>query len=250
MRKSKLFLVVIFMLVISALAYAQCSYPWCWVGGFYGTDHGNTKPPVQAFLTNMATGSCVYLTGGPYAAVRANWDSNNNQVTNGIDWWDFTFSCEHGGPWYFLVNDGYVYIDTQIGDPAPDGGWGDYYTNWLVLYSCYVVCSPIEKPSNWFQPWITANPIYAFHGIHIVNGFRTPAYVSPAVTVSTYYARAIRDGVGQVLWEWFNNVWIYSYCSSTNYDKACSVFYASCQNDTLSSYAADPSSGTFSCWYY
>jgi hypothetical protein len=86
MSKSKLLLLVIFILGISVLAYAQCSYPWYWVGGYYGTDAGNTRPPVQAFLTNVAPGSCVYTTWGPYAAVRANWDSNNNQVTYGIDW--------------------------------------------------------------------------------------------------------------------------------------------------------------------
>lgn len=35
----------------SGLAYAQYNY----VGGYYGTGHGNTVPPVQAFLNNIAS---------------------------------------------------------------------------------------------------------------------------------------------------------------------------------------------------
>ncbi|UCH92657.1 MAG: hypothetical protein JSV88_20500 [Candidatus Aminicenantes bacterium] len=267
MRRSKLLLVVILMFGISALANAQCTNPWCYVGGYHGTDWGNTIPPVDAFLTNMAPGSCVWTTDGPFAANVAHWDTYNNYDPSfnfGIDWYEFVYSCEHGAPWKFWVNDGIVDLE-NIGDPVinpsieNDGGWGDWYTNWVVIYSCSVVCSPIEKPTNWMDPWIKLNPYCVFHAdsldnhqLHIVNGFRTPAYVAPAVTVSTYYAQAIRDGVGQVLWEWFYNVWVYSYCSSTSYDKACSVYYASCHNDTLSSYAADPpaTGDLFSCWYF
>jgi hypothetical protein len=153
------------------------------------------------------------------------------------------------------VNDGYVYL-CDIGDPHPDGGWGDYYLNWLVLYSCYVVYPPIEKPNNWWQPWIDnkycGKPYPVLNGLHIVNGFLTPAYVSPAVNVSPQYALRIRNGPGQVLMEWINCVWLFSYCQTTSYDKACSVFYASCQNDTLASYAPDPPAAgdVFTCWYF
>ena len=218
-------------------------------GGYYGTDWGNTKPPVTAFI-NTVSGYSGHTTGGPTAANMSNWDCYNNSNPSGIDWWDFVFSCEHGNPWKFWVNDGVVDLDSAgFGDCAA-GSWGDYYANWVVLYSCQVVCSPIEKgASGWDDVWIDRDPVAVFDGLHILNGFRTNAYVSPAVNVSTQYAHAICTG-GEILEEWFNCVWNYSYCSSTSMDKACSVFYVSCENDTLTSYAADPSSGTFNCWYY
>ena len=218
-----------------------------YVGGFYGTDHGNTLPPVQAFINTMA--NCGHYTGGPYAANVDDWDCYNNAIPNGIDWWDFVFSCEPGAPWYFVVDNGGVNLDSAGFGDCADGSWGDYYANWVVLYSCQVVCSPIEKGADWPDVWIDRDPVAVFDGLHILNGFRTNAYVSPAVTVATQYGTAICNG-GEILTEWFNAVWTYSYCSSTNYDKACSVFYVSCQGDTLTSYAADPSSGTFNCWYY
>jgi hypothetical protein len=200
----------------------------------------------------MSGGSYVGNTWGPTAAVRANWDSNNNQNYNGIDFWDITYSCEHGAQWLFVVNDGNVNLDNDIGDAAPDGGWGDFYNMWVVLYSCQVMCSPIEKGANWPQPWITANPKYVLHGTHIVNGFRTNAYVAPAVNVSTQYALQIRNGDGEILWEWFYCVWTYSYCQSSSYDKPTSVFWNSCRYDSLSSWAAKPPAGgdELKCWYY
>lgn len=233
MKRSKVLLVGIFMLGISVLAYSQY---YNYVGGYYGTDHGNTIPPVQAFLNNIG-GSCVYVVDGPFAANVGHWDTYNNYDPSynwGIDWYEFVFSCEHGGPWYYLVNDGYVYLD-NVGDPHPDGGWGDYFTNWVVLYSCYVVCSPIEKPNDWWAPWVfDDDDIFSSSDkLHIVNGFHTPAWIAPAVNVSTQYAIRISNG-GYILQEWFDCITAYG--NPGIYDLACSVFFSECRYDTLCSH--------------
>jgi len=244
MRKSKLLLVVTFVLGISVLAYAQY---YNYVGGYYGTDHGNTIPPVQAFLNNIG-GSCVYVVDGPFAANVGHWDTYNNYDPSynwGIDWYEFVFSCEHGGPWYYLVNDGYVYLD-NVGDPHPDGGWGDYFTNWVVLYSCYVVCSPVEKPHQWWYPWVfDDDDVFSSNKrLHIVNGFHTPAWIFPAVNVSTQYAIRISNG-GDILQEWFNCVT--SYGGPDPYDKACSVYYPDCSADKLCAHTEPVNTNVFAC---
>ncbi len=241
MKFAKLVTTIVLFVCICAPAFPT------WIGGYYGTDWGNTKPPVDAFINTVA--GYGHTTGGPSAGYVDNWNCYNNNIPDGIDWWDFVFSCEHGAPWQFLVNDGTVDLYGAGFGTCAAQGWGDYYANWVVLYSCQVVCSEVERPNDWWAPWTNKDPEEVFDGLHILNGFRTNAYVSPAVTVSTQYANAICNG-GQILTEWFNAVWTYSYCSSTSLDKACSVFYGSCQTDTLTSYAADPPSGGFNCWHY
>jgi hypothetical protein len=216
--------------------------PYNFVGGYYGTDWGNTIPPVQAFLDNIG-GPCVYVVGGPFAANVAHWDTYNNYDPSwnwGIDWYEFVYSCEHGGPWQFWVNDGVVDL-FNVGDPVidpyieNDGGWGDYFTNWVCLYSCYVVCSPIEKPYQWWYPWVfDDDDIFSSNDrLHIVNGFHTPAWIYPAVNVSTQYAIRLKYG-GRILYEWFDCITAFG--GSDPYDKACSVFFSECRYDTLCSH--------------
>ncbi|UCH94355.1 MAG: hypothetical protein JSV88_29365, partial [Candidatus Aminicenantes bacterium] len=86
-------------------------------------------------------------------------------------------------------------------------------------------------------------------GCHMVLGFRTNVYISPAVTVSTNYAHYICQG-GEILLKWFHAVWYYSWCSSTPYDKPAAVFSPDCQHDTLFNYSSDPPPTSLYCWYY
>lgn len=258
---SKIKILMIFVLVICVTVL---TFPTRF-GGFYGTDWGNTVPPVQAFLDTVDTYNTLtpvydiqalqepiplatHYTGGPYAAYVNNWDDYNNAATTGIDDYEFTYSCEHGAQWMFWVNDGVVNLNDANFGSGPDIGWGDDRVNWVVLYSCTVIATP-EEVTDWWSVWMANNSYDVMDGVHMVMGFRTPAWIAPAVNVSTQFAHYICQGE-EVLLKWFHAVWFYSYCSTTSYDKASAVFWPSSEHDTLTSYSADPSPDILYCWWY
>jgi hypothetical protein len=241
MKKTKIFMVLVLMFCVTVAVHATR------FGGLYGTDSGNTQPPVAAFL-NTVDNYAGHTRTGPTAHYIANWDSSNNATNTGVDDFQFTYTCEHGSPWAILTNNGTCNFNSSGFGGSSNMGWGDDQVNWIVLYSCQVIRSPIEV-SDWSSVWISQNPYDVMDGVHMILGFRTNAYVSPAVSVSTHYADYICTG-GQVLLKYFHAVWYYSYCSSSSNDKACAVFDPNSQNDTLTSYSSDPPNTSLYVWYY
>jgi len=193
------------------------------VAYYSSADTYNCRPPAEAFIdtiyANTKRGESVGYVSYFDGSNDSYWDAN-----------DIGFVCAHGLPWRFGLSDGTVYLD-YLSD-----GWGDVDLEWAILYSCQVVSSPLET-SNWKQPWIVETTD-VFDGLHIVNGFRTNAYVSPAVNVTTDYCERLNTG-GEILDSWFDAIYAYGYYWTSN-DKGCSVYYGTCENDTLSSFAADP----------
>jgi hypothetical protein len=245
MRRTKSFTVLVLLIGITVLTYAAASRSPRF-GGYYGTDSGNTRPPVSAFI-NTAAGY-GHITGGPMAGYVDYFDYYNNTYYTGIDYWEFAYVCASGGVWKFMVNDGWVDLNDPAFGSGPDQGWGDYHLNWAAFYVGSFLASPLEV-EDWWSVWMADNPYDVMDGVHMILGFRTNAYVSPAVSVSTHYADYICSG-GEILLKWFHAVWYYSFCQTTSYDKASAVFSPGCQHDTLSSFCTDPPPYTLYCWYY
>ena len=205
------------------------------IGYYSSADTGNCRPPVQAFINNI---NANYKTGPSVGYV-------NRFTTSNDSYWDardLGFVCAHGNRWLFALSNGTVYLD-NLSD-----GWGDVDMEWAILYSCLVVASPLET-SNWKKPWIIESTD-VFDRLHIVNGFRTNAWVAPAVNVTTDYCNRINSG-GYILDAWFDAIYAYGYYWTVN-DQGCSMFYGSCENDRLNSYASDPSAtqtSDFHCRY-
>ena len=241
MRKAKIVSILCLMVCVTAVLYGTKFI------GLYGTDSGNTYPPVAAFLDTVDNYP-GHITIGPIPHYCSNWDTANNAYNTGVDDAQFVYTCEHGSPWAISTNNGTCNFNGYSFGGSSHMGWGDDQLNWIVLYSCQVICSPLET-SDWWSVWMANNPYDVMDGVHIINGFRTNAYVSPAVSVSTHYADYICTG-GEILTTWFHAVWNYSYCSSSSYDKACAVFSPPSQSDTLTSYSSDPAPSSLYCWYY
>jgi hypothetical protein len=203
---------------------------------YYSTaDSYNCRPPAQAFINNIN----ATTKRGESAGYVSYFDGSNDSYWDAND---IAFVCAHGQQWLFGLGNGTVYLD-YLSD-----GWGDTDLEWAILYSCLVVASPLETGS-WSQPWIVESSD-VFDGLHIVNGFRTSSYVAPAVNVTIDYCNRINSG-GYILESWFDAIFAYGYYW-TQYDKGCSVYYGSCEYDTLSSFASDPSAtqtSDFHCQY-
>lgn len=223
---------MISMLIILSLAICIPKYAIT-TGGYVGTDHNNTTPPVWAFISTMQSHGHPY--NQYYYANVYMYDYLNDSYTDSVN---FAFTCAHGNTWSYVVNDGTVYLQ-NIGWWLIDRGWGTSSANWATLYSCYVVASPIEKPSDWHSPWILNNPWDVMDGIHLVTGFRTPAYISPAVDVSREFAHRISNGY-EIRSSWFDMIWTYGWASFMPYDKGCAVYYPNSGTDTIYSYSSDP----------
>jgi hypothetical protein len=166
-------------------------------------------------------------------------DSSNDSYWDARD---LGFVCAHGYRWQFSLSNGTVYLD-NLSD-----GWGDVDMEWAILYSCQVVASPLER-SDWHKPWIVESTD-VFDRLHIVNGFRTNAYVAPAVNVTTNYCSRLNNG-NYVLDSWFDAIYAYGYYW-TSYDKGCSMYYGTCEYDRINSFASDPSAtqtSDFHCLY-
>jgi hypothetical protein len=241
MRKTKIFMVLVLMFCVTVSVQATR------FGGLYGTDSGNTRPPVAAFLDTVDN-YAGHTRVGPTAHYIANWDSSNNAANTGVDDFQFTFTCEHGSPWAITTNNGTCNFNAYSFGSSNNYGWGDDQVNWIVLYSCQVIRSEIEV-ADWWSVWMSNNPYDVMDGVHMVLGFRTNAYVSPAVTVSTNYANEICTG-GECLLKWFHSVWFFSYCQTSSYDKASAVFEPNSEDDTLTSYSSDPAPYILHSWYY
>jgi hypothetical protein len=229
-------LIIALVLVVGVCIPAYSQY---WAGGFYSSaDTGNCYPPASAFCSNIGGASCISTVQGPMVGYAEDWDTQNN---SNWDYYEISFVCCHGGPWTIYLSDGSKYFNGSTCFSSSNRGWGDNYNNFSIFYSCQVIRSPLETGS-WNDPWIDA-PYPAFTGCHIVNGFRTNAWVSPAVNVTTYYCQLINGG-GQILQSWFDAVYAHGNFSGGN-DRATSVYYSACATDTLCSPSADPTSGSF-----
>lgn len=206
------------------------------IGYYSSADTASCKPPVQAFINTI---NATYKTGPSVGYV-------NRFTTSNDSYWDardLGFVCAHGNKWIFALSNGTVYLDNLT------DGWGETDMEWAILYSCLVVASPIEDASNWHKPWIVETTD-VFDCLHIVNGFRTSAYVTPAVNVTTNYCSRLNSG-GYVLDSWFDAIYAYGYYW-TAYDQGCSMYFGTCENDTVSSFAADPAqtqTTDFHCMY-
>lgn len=203
---------------------------------YSSADTANCKPPAQAFYNNIN----AVVKSGPTVGSKSYFDSSNDLYWDGTD---LGYVCAHGNQWLFALSDGTVYLD-YLSD-----GWGETDMEWAVLYSCQVVCSPLEKPSNWWQPWIIESSD-VFDCLHIVNGFRTNAYVIPAASVTTNYCSRLNNG-GYVLQSWFDAVFWWGWWILGN-DKASSMYFGTCEFDTFNSIAADPAAtqtSDFWCTY-
>lgn len=242
MRRERIFTILVLLISIAVLTYATQ------FGGYYGTDWETTIPPVQGFLDTVDNYP-GHTTGGPMAGYVSYFDYYNNNYYTGIDYWEFAYVCASGAPYKFLVNDGWVDLaDPEFGS-GPHQGWGDYNLNWATFYTPGFIPSPIDVP-DWWSVWIANEPHDVMDGVHMIMGFRTMLYISPAVNVSTHFADYICSGE-RILIKWFHAVWYYSYCQATPYDKASAVFFPAAQNDTLTSYSADdPNPSEIWCWYY
>ncbi len=206
------------------------------IGYYSSADTSSCYPPVQAFVNTI---NANYKTG-PSVGYVNRFDGSNDSYWDARD---LGFVCAHGNKWLFALSNGTVYLD-YLSD-----GWGDTDMEWAILYSCLVVASPIEDSNNWHQPWIVESTD-VFDCLHIVNGFRTSAYVSPAANVTTDYCNRLNSG-GYILDSWFDAIYAYGYYW-TAYDQGCSMYYGSCEYDTLSSVATDPSATQttdFHCLY-
>ncbi|UCH92896.1 MAG: hypothetical protein JSV88_21745 [Candidatus Aminicenantes bacterium] len=214
-----------------------------WVGGYYdGADTGNCRPVVEAFLNNINAS----VIEGPFEGRVANFDSDNdnwNSNPPGFDWYDFGFVCAHGNQWRFEMVNGMVNLNSAGFGSSAAQGWGDDFLEWVVLYSCLVVASPLENPQpNWWSVW-KDDPNDVFDGLHILNGFRTNAWVPPAQTVASQYARKLNNGE-YILYAWFDAVTQYGWWWLFGNDRASSVFWDSNRYDTMSSFSPDPPTET------
>jgi hypothetical protein len=206
------------------------------IGYYSSADTANCKPPAQAFVTNINAN----YKSGPTAGSVSYFTTSNDSYWDARD---LGFECAHGNTWIFAMSNGTIYLDNLT------DGWGETDMEWAIIYSCLTVASPIEKPSNWNKPWVIETTD-VFDCLHIVNGFRTNAYVAPAVNVTTDYCSRLNGG-GYILDSWFDAIYAYGYYW-TVYDQGCSMYYGTCEYDTLSSEATDPTqtqTTDFHCMY-
>lgn len=202
---------------------------------YSSADTYSCKPPAQAFI-NSISASYKY---GPYVGYVSRFTTSNDSYW---DPYDMGFVCAHGNRWLFALSNGTVYLD-NLSD-----GWGDVDMEWAILYSCLVVASPLER-SDWHKPWIVESTD-VFDRLHIVNGFRTSALVSPAVNVTSNYCSRLNSG-GYVLDSWFDAIYAYGQYWGP-YDQGTSVYYGTCEYDRVNSFASDPSAtqtSDFHCLY-
>ena len=203
---------------------------------YSSADTYNCKPPAQAFVNNIS----AQYNNGPYVGYVNRFTTSNDSYWDARD---LGFVCAHGSRWLFALSNGTVYLD-YLSD-----GWGDVDMEWAILYSCLVVASPIERPNDWWKPWIIESTD-VFDRLHIVNGFRTSAYVAPAVNVTTNYCSRLNNG-NYILDSWFDAIYAYGYYW-TAYDQGTSMYYGTCENDRVNSFASDPSAtqtSNFHCTY-
>jgi hypothetical protein len=203
---------------------------------YSSADTTNCKPPATAFKNNI---SATYKSGPTAGSVSYFTTSNDSYW----DARDIGFVCAHGNTWIFALSNGTVYLDNLT------DGWGEVDLEFAILYSCMVVASPIEKPTNWNKPWVIETTD-VFDCLHIVNGFRTNSYVAPAVNVTTYYCQLVNGG-GYVLQSWFDAIYAYGYYW-TEYDQGTSMYYGMCEYNILTSDSPDPTqtqTSDFYCMY-
>jgi len=215
--------------VFSASVNSAISY-------YSSADTYNCKPPAQAFRNNISANN----NAGPYVGYVNRFTTSNDSYWDARD---MGFVCAHGNRWLFALSNGTVYLDNLT------DGWGDNNLEWTILYSCLVVASPLERPNDWWQPWIIESTD-VFDRLHIVNGFRTSALVSPAVNVTTNYCSRVNNG-NYVLDSWFDAIYAYGQYWGP-YDQGTSMYYGTCEYDTFNSFASDPSetqTSDFHCYY-
>jgi hypothetical protein len=201
------------------------------VKGYYSSlDSTSCRPPVQAFI-NTVNANYKY---GPYVGYPSRFDSSNDSYWDSMD---MGIVCAHGNRWLFALSGGYVNFASSTFGSSSSKGWGNVDMEWAVLYSCLVVASPLEV-TDWYSVWIDeSNDV--FDRLHIINGFRTSAWVYCSDEVTTDYAQRLNNG-GKILDAFYDAIYAEGDFGN-GWDRACSVYYDSCKNDTFSSIATDPS---------
>lgn len=200
------------------------------IGYYSSLDSSSCYPPVNAFLNTLNAN----YTNGPYVGYVNRFDGSNNSYWDARD---FGIVCAHGNQWLYALSGGYVNFDSASFGSSSHKGWGDSDMEWAVLYSCLVVASPDEE-NDWYSVWID-EPYDVFDRLHIVNGFRTSAWVYCADEVTTDYATRLNNG-GYVLDAFYDAIFAEGDFGN-GWDRGCSVYYTSCENDRINSYATDPS---------
>jgi hypothetical protein len=208
------------------------------IGYYSSLDSSSCKPPVQAFINTIYAS----YKNGPYVGYPNRFDTSNNSYWDARD---IGFVCAHGNRWVFALSGGNVNFASSSFGSSSHKGWGDSDMEWAVIYSCLVVASPLEV-SNWYSVWVDET-YDVFDRLHIVNGFRTSAWVYCADEVATDYAQRLNGG-GKVLYSWFDAIYAEGDFGN-GWDRGCSVYYYSCRNDTVSSFASDPSETQESGFY-
>jgi len=211
------------------------------IGYYSSLDSASCYPPVAAFLNTLNANT----TGGPYVGYPNRFDSSNDSYWDARD---IGIVCAHGQRWEFALSGGNVDFASATFGSSNNKGWGNVDMEWAIIYSCLVVASPLEV-TDWYSVWIDeSNDV--FDRLHIVNGFRTSAYVYCSDEVTTDYAQRLNNG-NKVLDSWFDAIFAEGDFSD-GLDRGTSVYYTSCDDDTLSSIAADPSETSesgFNCTY-
>lgn len=200
------------------------------IGYYSSLDSSSCKPPVQAFINTIYAN----YKNGPYVGYPNRFDTSNNSYWDARD---FGFVCAHGNRWLFALSGGYVNFASSSFGSSSSKGWGNVDMEWAVIYSCLVVASPLEV-TNWYAVWID-EPYDVFDRLHIVNGFRTSAWVYCADDVATNYAQRLNNG-WEILDSWFDAIYAEGDFGN-GWDRGCSVYYGTCEHDRVNSYASDPS---------
>jgi hypothetical protein len=211
------------------------------VGYYSSADTSSCRPPVQAFLNRISANR----KGGPAPGYVNRFDTSNDTY---IDQWDMVFCCAHGNRWRFAFSNGTVNLNSSYFGGGSHKGWGNVDLEWVILYSCLVVASPLET-SSWYQVWVDESRD-VFDRLHILNGFRTSAYVWCAPNVADDYARRLNNG-GYILGSWFDAIYAEGDFSG-GMDRGCSVFYEQCRYDRVNSFSSDPAEtqeSNFKCSY-
>ena len=199
---------------------------WNFINKFQGTQYVGSVP----WTTSQ------YYYGAPY------------MLTSSNDWYadnvDLAYVEAHGAPYYMEL----PWPNTvNFADNSPfSNGLGNWDLEFLVLFSCSVVPSALNR-YDWWTPWQ-----HTLKGVHQILGFRTLAYGNSNAQNS--FAWKLRYN-GCVWQSWFdamneNRYWWYNNGWQNSPGFASAIVYSAHYYDRLSSPEYPDPYGFTNLWNY
>jgi hypothetical protein len=211
-------------------------------GGYAGIASSDSYGPVYNFLKHFSYDQY-------YWAYHREFTSQSNSY---VDAMDMSIFCGHGAPYMLKALDGWVDLTTAgstsqkgYNDPAGD-------CEFFACESCETVPSPKELGDGWCDGWLKPTSIFA-NDLHMILGYRTPAFVATAPDITDEFGRQVRAGK-VIRCAWLDAIekkgmrgW-WPFWDRPLLEFGCVVYRPNCANDTYNSWAAKPSRG-LCCWY-